>query len=141
MSKGPLLRKIDCVEFYVPDLEQGLAFYCHELGHGLLWRTPTSAGIGLPESDAEIVLQTERQQREVDMLVDAADEAARRVVQAGGTVLVPPFDVQVGRCAVVADPWGNRFVLLDLSRGLLKTDEHRNVIGNEEPARPSQSNA
>ncbi|MFO7697733.1 MAG: VOC family protein [Anaerolineae bacterium] len=134
MSTQPLIRKIDCVEFYVPDLDAALAFYCTQLGHELLWRTPTSAGIGLPESDAEIVLQTERQQRDVDMLVDAADEAALRVVQAGGTLLVSPFDIQIGRCAVVADPWGNRFVLLDLSKGLLKTDEHKNVIGNEDPA-------
>jgi lactoylglutathione lyase len=56
-----------------------------------------------------------------------------RFAQAGGTILVPPFDIQVGRGAVVADPWGNRFVLLDLSKGLLKTDEQKNVIGNENP--------
>lgn len=130
---GPLLRKVDCVEFCVPDLDAGIAFYCQQLGQELKWRMPTSAGIGLPESDAEIVLQTERQHREVDMLVDATDEAVVRLVEAGGTVLVAPFDVQVGRCAVVADPFGNRFVLLDLSKGLLKTDEHKNVIGNEEP--------
>jgi hypothetical protein len=26
------------------------------------------------------------------------------------------------------DPFGNRFVILDLSKGLLKTDANRNVI-------------
>ena len=135
-SPIPLIRKIDCVEFYVPDLDAALRFYCDRLGHALIWRTPTAAGLRLPESDAEIVLQTERQTRDVDMLVDAADEAALRFAQAGGTILVPPFDIQVGRAAVVADPWGNRFVLLDLSKGLLKTDEQKNVIGNEKPAHP-----
>lgn len=133
---SPLLRKIDCVEFYVPDLDAGIKFYCDQLGLELYWRTPTAAGLRLPETDAEIVLQTERQDRNVDMLVDAADEAVIRFEQAGGTILVPPFDIQVGRAAVVADPWGNRYVLLDLSKGLLKTDEQKNVIGNEDPAQP-----
>ncbi len=137
-SSKPLLRKVDCVEFYVPDLEAGLKFYCNQLGLELYWRTPTAAGLRLPETDAEIVLQTERQHREVDMLVDAADEAVLRFAEAGGTIVVPPFDIQVGRGAVVADPWGNRFVLLDLSKGLLKTDAQKNVIGNEDPA-PSRS--
>lgn len=140
-SPKPLMRKIDCVEFYVPDLDAGLQFYCNQLGLELNWRTPTSAGLRLPENDAEIVLQTERQHREVDMLVDVADEAVRRFVQAGGTILVPPFDTQIGRGAVVADPWGNRFLLLDLSKGLLKTDEQKNVIGNEDPAQPSSSSS
>jgi predicted enzyme related to lactoylglutathione lyase len=30
-----------------------------------------------------------------------------------------PFDIEVGRCVVVEDPWGNRLVLLDLRRGPL----------------------
>ncbi len=132
-SAKPMLRKIDCVEFYVPDLEAGLKFYGEQLGHELLWRTATSAGLRLPESDSEIVLQTDRQNREVDMLVDTVAEAVLRFTQAGGTVLVPPFDIQIGRAAVVADPWGNRFVLLDLSKGLLKTDDQKNVIGVEKP--------
>ncbi len=131
----PLLRKIDCVEFHVPDLEAGIRFYCDQLGLELNWRTPTSAGLLFPDTDAEIVLQTERPNREVDMLVEAADEAARRFTEAGGTLVVPPFDIQVGRAAVVADPWGNRYVLLDLSKGLVKTDEHKNVIGNLPPDR------
>jgi predicted enzyme related to lactoylglutathione lyase len=130
----PLFRKVDCIEFYVPDLEAGLKFYCDQLGLELFWRTPTSAGLRLPDTDAEIVLQTERQHREVDLLVEAADEAVVRFVEAGGTVVVPPFDIQIGRAAVVNDPWGNRYLLLDLSKGLLKTDEQKNVIGNENPA-------
>lgn len=133
-SPKAMLRKVDCVEFYVPDLDAGIHFYCDQLGQELNWRTPTSAGIQLPESDAEIVLQTERPNREADMLVDAVDEAVLRFEQVGGTILVSPFDIQIGRCAVVADPFGNRFVLLDLSKGLLKVDEHKNVIGNEDPA-------
>ena len=96
-----LIRKVDCVRLYVPDLEAGLAFYCDRLGHELIWRTATAAGLRLPESEAELVLQTEDQRQEVDLLVDSADEAARFIEQAGGRVIVPPFDIQIGRCAVV----------------------------------------
>jgi len=131
----PIIRKVDCIEFYMPDLDAGLAFYRDQLGHELLWRTATSAGLRMPESDTEIVLQTDRQHLEVDMLVGAADDAARRFEESGGSIVVPPFDIPVGRCAVVADPWGNRFVLLDLSKGLYTTDAQKNVIGVEKPPR------
>ena len=125
-----LLRKVDCIRFYVPDLEAGLAFYRDGLGHELIWRTETAAGLRLPESDAELVIQTEDQRQEVDFLVDSADKAAKLVEQAGGKVTVPPFDIQIGRCVVLEDPWGNPLVLLDMSKGLLKTDADGNVIGN-----------
>ena len=127
-----LIRKVDCIRLYVPDLEAGLAFYRDRLGHELIWRNETSAGLRLPESDAELVLQTEDQRQEVDLLVDSADDAARRVEQAGGKVIVPPFDIQIGRCVVLEDPWGNPLVLLDISKGLLNTDAEGNVIGNLE---------
>jgi lactoylglutathione lyase len=125
-----LLRKVDCVRLYVPDLEAGLAFYRDQLGHQLIWRTEAAAGLRLPESDAELVIQTEDQRQEVDLLVNSADEAAKFIEQAGGRVIVPPFDIQIGRCVVIEDPWGNPLVLLDTSKGLLKTDDDGNVIGN-----------
>jgi predicted enzyme related to lactoylglutathione lyase len=125
-----LIRKVDCVRLYVPDLEAGLSFYRDRLGHSLIWRTKTAAGLRLPESDAELVLQTEDQRQEVDLLVDSADEAAKLIEQAGGRVILPPFDIQIGRCVVLEDPWGNPLVLLDTSKGLLKTDADGNVIGN-----------
>jgi predicted enzyme related to lactoylglutathione lyase len=125
-----LIRKVDCVRLYVPDLEAGLSFYRDRLGHSLIWRTKTAAGLRLPESEAELVLQTEDQRQEVDLLVDSADEAAKLIEQAGGRVILPPFDIQIGRCVVLEDPWGNPLVLLDTSKGLLKTDADGNVIGN-----------
>lgn len=124
-----LIRKVDCVRLYVPDLEAGLAFYRDRLGHDLIWRTETAAGLRLPESEAELVLQTEEQRQEVDLLVDSADETAKFIEQVGGKVIVPPFDIQIGRCVVLEDPWGNPLVLLDTSKGLLKTDDNGNVIG------------
>jgi hypothetical protein len=46
------------------------------------------------------------------------------------TNIVPPFDIQIGRCMVVQDPWGTQLVLLDASKGLLVTDAAGNVTGN-----------
>ena len=124
----PLFRKIDCLQIPVSDLDAGLAFYRDQLGHELIWRTETAAGLRMPDTDAEIVVQTEREGLETNLLVESADEAAQRFVDAGGTVIVPPFDIHIGRCAVVADPWGNRLVLLDASKGLPETDADGNVL-------------
>ena len=128
----PLFRKVDCLQLPVPDLDAGLAFYRDRLGHELIWRTKTAAGLRMPDSDAEIVLQTEREEMEVDLLVASADAAAAAIDEAGGRVVVEPFDIQIGRCVVVEDAWGNRLVLLDMSKGRLATDTNGNVVGNLE---------
>ena len=124
-----LIQKVDCIRLAVADLEAGLAFYRDKLGLERIWRTEQGVGLRLPGDETEIVLHTERRPPEVDLKVESADEAARRFVQAGGTVIVPPFDIQIGRCVFVRDPWGNELVLLDTTKGLLVTDEEGNVIG------------
>ncbi len=129
-AASPLVRKVDCLRLRVGVLEAGLRFYQGELGHALVWRTPQAAGLRMAESDTEIVLQTEEEGPEVDLEVESADEAAARVLRAGGRVVAGPFDIAIGRCVVVEDPWGNRLVLLDTSKGLLVTDADGNVIGN-----------
>jgi lactoylglutathione lyase len=126
----PLVRKVDAIQIRVPDLDAGLAFYCDRLGHQVIWRTERAVGLRLPDTDTELVLQTERDGPEINLLVESADQAAQRVVQAGGAIVVPPFDIQIGRCVVVRDPWGTSLVLLDTSKGLLVTDADGNVIGN-----------
>jgi len=130
---NPLLSKIDCVRLYVSDLEAGLAFYRDRLGLSLLWRTHQAVALRLPNTDAELVLQTEDREQEIDFSVESADAAARRIADAGGKVKVPAFDIQIGRCVVVEDPWGNRLVLLDSSKGLLQTDSGGKVVGNLRP--------
>jgi lactoylglutathione lyase len=113
-----LLHKIDCVRFPVVDLDEAIAYY-GALGHELIWRRPTQAGLQLPGTDAELVVQTEDPEQEIDFLVEDADAAARVLARTGGRIVRGPFDIEVGRCAVVEDPWRNRFVLLDLRRGPL----------------------
>ena len=124
---GPLLRKIDCVQVPVPDLDAGLRFYRDGLGLELKWRHATQAGLRL--GDSELVLQTERPDLEPDFLVDSADEAARRVESLGGTVLSGAEDIPVGRVVKVADPFGNPLVLLDLSKGTFQTGPDGTVTG------------
>ena len=125
---GPLARKLDCIQVPVPTLAEGLSFYSDRLGHTLIWRTETTAGLRLPVTDAELVLQTERPELEVDLLVGSADAAAERFVAAGGSLVMPVFDIPIGRCAVVRDPWGTVLVLLDMSKGPLVTDRDGRAI-------------
>ena len=125
---APLLRKVDAVTFRVPDLDTGISFYVDRLGHPLRWRNDAvgQAGVGVPESDTEIVLTTQ-QGYEPNWLVDSADDAATAIEAAGGRVLSSPFDIPVGRVAVVADPFDNVLVLVDLSKGRYATDGDGNV--------------
>ena len=126
----PLFQKIDCVMLKVADLDAALGFYSAALGHPLRWRSPEAAGLGMPGTDAELVLHTELGP-EVDLLVDNVDSAAARFVEAGGTIIKEPFDIPVGRCAVVRDPFGNALVMLDQSKGTFATDATGRVLGVE----------
>ncbi|WP_433166986.1 VOC family protein [Kribbella sp. CA-247076] len=125
-----LLRAVDAVTVRVPDLDSGLAFYRDALGHELVWRNDEigQAGLRLPDSDAEIVLATALDYAP-SWLVSSADAAAEQIVDRGGRLVTAPFDLPVGRCAVVEDPFGNPLVVLDLSKGLYTTDERGSVTG------------
>jgi predicted enzyme related to lactoylglutathione lyase len=101
----------------------------------LIWRTDTAAGLRMAESSSEIVIQTEQPQLEANLTVRSADEAADAMVRAGGNVVVSPFDIPIGRCAVMADPWGNRLVILDTCKGLLMVDASGRV-GVEADGKP-----
>ena len=131
--ESPLFKGIDCLSLPVGDLDEALAFYRDRLGQELVWRSETAAGLRLPESGGEIVLQTERPERETDLLVATVEEALESFVAAGGSVVAGPFDIQIGNCAVVRDPFGNVLVMLDMSKGRLVTDEDGRIVGNEKP--------
>jgi len=124
VNEDALLRKVDAVTVRVPSLADGLAFYRDQLGHRLLWRNDAlgQLGLSLPESDTEIVLATQ-QGYEPNWLVTSADEAAEKFALSGGTIVAEPTDIPVGRVVVVADPFGNVLVLVDLSKGQYATEE------------------
>ncbi|HEU5195248.1 MAG TPA: VOC family protein [Methylomirabilota bacterium] len=125
---SPLFRKVDCLSIPVPDLDAALAFYSASLGHELIWRSKTAAGLKLPASNAELVLHTQNRPPEVDLAVDSVPEALARFTSAGGRVIEGPFEIQIGLCAVVSDPWDNVLVILDASKGPLQVDANKRVI-------------
>ena len=127
MPATPLLQKVDAVQVPVPDLDAGLRFYRDRLGHELRWRND-QIGLAMPGSDTEIVMTT-GQKYEPNWPVTSADDAAAAVQAAGGRVVTGPFDIPVGRVAVVADPFGSILVLVDLSKGRYVTDSTGDVTG------------
>jgi predicted enzyme related to lactoylglutathione lyase len=134
MLPEPLLRRVDAVTVPVPDIDEGLRFYRDALGHQLLWRNDDvgQAGLRLPDSDTELVL-SEHQVYEPAWLVSSAIDAADVIVQAGGQVVEGPLEIPVGAVVVVRDSFGNRLVLLDLSKGTYRTDAEGNVTGVTRP--------
>jgi predicted enzyme related to lactoylglutathione lyase len=128
----PTFRGVDCLLLKVADLDAAIEFYGARLGHALRWRTETAAGLLMGSGEAELVLHLDIGP-EVDLLVDDVRAAYARLLAAGATPVQAPFEIQVGLCARVADPWGNELVILDLSKGLLQTDEDGTVVGNLPP--------
>jgi predicted enzyme related to lactoylglutathione lyase len=112
-----VLRKIDCVMLRVADLDAAAAFYGRVFGLRPLWRDATSIGMGLPETDAEIVLHTMAGLPEVHYLVDDVRAAVATYRAAGCRVRVEPFEIAIGWCAVLEDPDGNAVAVLDMTTG------------------------
>jgi hypothetical protein len=61
-------------------------------------------------------------------LVASAARAVETVVAAGGRLVAEPAAMPVGRLAVVADPFGNPLVLVDLSTGRYVSDATGRVM-------------
>lgn len=129
ISGKSLFTKVDCFRLYVPDVDEGLKFYRDSLGLKLIWRTETAIGLGMDKDVTEIVIHNEREGQEVDLMVESVESAIKTIVEAGGKVLVGPFDIKIGKCAVIEDPWSNQYVILDSSKGTFITDDDGNVIG------------
>lgn len=127
---GGLLQYVDAVTIRVPDLEAGLAFYRDRLGHELIWRNDAlgQAGLRTPGSSTEIVLTT-RFTYEPNWKVDSVTHAAAAFREQGGRVIAGPDDIPIGQVVVVEDPFGNRLVLLDTTKGSYGTDTEGNVTG------------
>jgi len=126
--RDPLFRKIDAYIIRARDLDAAIIFYRDRLGHPLLWRTPEAVAFGLPETDAELVVHRSLEPQ-VDLLAENVDSAYASLIAAGCKPVTKPFDIAIGRCAQVEDPFGNRLTILDLSKGKLATDSDGNVVG------------
>jgi predicted enzyme related to lactoylglutathione lyase len=113
-----MLRKIDCVMVRVDDLEAASGYYARVFGLRPLWRDASSVGMGLPDTDAEVVLHTMDLPREwnVYYLVDNVHTAVSAWRQEA-RVVREPFEIEIGWCAVLEDPFGNAVGILDMSKG------------------------
>jgi hypothetical protein len=87
-------------------------------------------GIEAARLDAELVLHTEKRPIETDLWLLLSELRSADLLEAGGKVVAGPFEIRIGLCAVIEDPWHNRLVILDSSKGYLRTDAEGTVIEN-----------
>ncbi len=115
-----MLRKIDCIMIRVPDLSAAVAYYTGVFGLRRLWTREQSVGLGMPETDAEIVLHTLDDIPESVLphyLVDDVVSAVTELTRDGCRVVAEPFDIEIGKCAMIEDPFGVRLCILDMTKG------------------------
>jgi len=118
-----MLKKIDCVMIRVLDVQAAMTCYADVFGLRPTWWSEQAAGLVFPESDAEIVVHSYPDipsNVEVHYLVDDVIVAVQEYVTKGCALLVAPFDITIGKCAVIADPFGTRLCILDMTKGPLK---------------------
>jgi len=125
-----MLKKIDCVMIRVEDVDAAMAYYRDVFGLHPLWRDEQSMGMVFPETDAEIVLHTYSDipsRVEVYYLVDDVVTKVQTFAAKGCCVLVEPFDIRIGKCAVIEDPFGARLCILDMTKGPLTPNLSENA--------------
>ena len=128
-----IFSKVDCIRLYVPDLEKGYEFYHDKLWLELVWKTEKGMGFLFGDGVTELVIQNEDRYQETDLKVESVKNTVKQIQQSGGKILKGPFDIKIGKCAVVEDPWGNKMVILDSSKGTFVTDKKGNVVGQNKP--------
>ena len=104
----------------VDDVEVSAAYYAKVFGLRPKWSGEGSVGLVFPESDAEIVLHRETtipSSVGVYYLVDDVVVAVAHYAAQGCEILVSPFDITIGKCAVIRDPFGTRLCILDTTKG------------------------
>ena len=115
-----MLKKIDCVMIRVEDVKAAMAYYTDVFGLQPVWSDESSAGLVFPESDAEIVVHRNPDipsSVEVHYLVENVISAVQTLETKGCRILVDPFDIAIGKCAVIEDPFGTRLCILDMTKG------------------------
>ena len=126
-----MFHKVDCIRIKVPNLEEGLRYYHHHLGHEIIWKTPKAIGLRLIKGDSEIIIHTTEEGVEVDFMVENVESTLEIIISGGGKVIKGPFEIDIGKCAVIQDPWGNEYVILDSMKGNYTVDKNQEVIGVE----------
>jgi predicted enzyme related to lactoylglutathione lyase len=114
-------------ELVTPDLPAATAFYAKLFGWGAqdipgeLPRTSFSLGdLLVGGGHGPTPQEGEAARWTVSFMVADADQSTARVQELGGSVLLPPMDIPVGRFAVVADPAGASFTVTAVPGGPLR---------------------
>lgn len=122
-SSSTTLRKIDCIMVRVANVDKARDFYVRVFRMIPVWKdtyTPGAAGLRFPESDAEIVLHNVPDipaRVDVTYLVDDVVAAVVALKAEGCNIVEPPFEVVMGKCAVIVDPFGTPMTIIDMTRG------------------------
>lgn len=76
------------------------------------------AGMLFPGNDSELVLHTDVSlpNSNVSFQVENVEEFVKEYREKGYKVLVEPFDIRCGMCAVLSDPYGNGIEVMDLTK-------------------------
>jgi predicted enzyme related to lactoylglutathione lyase len=121
-TRTTTLRKIDCIMVKVDDVEKAREFYIRVFGMIPQWKdtfTPGAAGLRFPESEAEIVLHSITSipvRVDVTYLVDDVLAAVASLKSEGCSIIEAPFDVVMGKCAVLIDPFGTPMTIIDATK-------------------------
>jgi hypothetical protein len=114
-------------ELVTPDLPAATAFYAQLFGWGAqnipgpLPRTSYSLGdLLVGGGHAPTPQEGEAARWTISFMVADADQSAARTQELGGSVLLPPIDILVGRFAIVADPAGASFSISAVPGGPLR---------------------
>jgi predicted enzyme related to lactoylglutathione lyase len=127
-SRSALLLNVD-----VPSIDQGERFYAaafelepgRRFGGKALEMLGWAAPLYLLEKDEETIGAANQLRSydrhwtpiHLDVVVSHLDEALQRALNAGATLEADAFDTPFGRMAMLADPFGNGFCLIEFNSG------------------------
>ncbi len=114
------LNKIDAVLLRVKDLEKTAGFYINVMGlkHGWTDKEHHMIGLLFPGNDTELVLHCDENLPDpnVSYQVDNVLEFLEKYRNQGYTILVEPFDIRCGKCAILQDPEGHSVEIMDITK-------------------------
>lgn len=122
-----MLKQIDCVMIKVDDPWQAAPYYERLFGLRAVWKDENSVGMKFPEGDpgTEIVLHRIASipaRIDVNYLVADVLVAVGHFRLNGCKILVEPFDIPIGKCAVVEDANELVWSVLDMTKGERKAN-------------------
>ncbi len=114
------LLKIDNIMYKVADLDKAAKLYIEALGLKQLWRDDKAQmiGLGWEKNQPEIVIHTRKDLPSFDFsyAVNNVPELVEQVKSLGFKIVLEPIDVRIGKYAVLEDPDGNKFQIIDLTK-------------------------